>query len=208
MYCTCNLSNPCFQRAFNGDMQTFGCQQTAPATVAQQPNGPTILKSCLTSANSHSCLPNILSQSQNQLHCSHLPHSNPSLHQSQNVTPWRYYCTCKTKCIYCTNTWWPTCPRLQASQSTANCFTQQQQQSLPSMNKENILNMSNGNCDSPALSASPVPAPPPPQPSRVCTRCRFTVPDNHIGQSTPNYGNLSNSYTGKIAQFQAKWERV
>lgn len=172
------------------------CQQLPHQIgIVSQPNGSTILKSCLTSANSHSCLPNILSQSQNQLHCNHLPHSNPSLHQfnsmnSQNVTPWRYSCTCKTKCIFCTNTWWPTCPRLSAAQSTTNCFNP--------TNKENMLNMSNGNCDSPDLPGSPIP--PPPQPVRNCARnCRFAIADNnhlHTGQSATNYGNLSNSYTG------------
>ncbi|XP_031633753.1 uncharacterized protein LOC116347331 [Contarinia nasturtii] len=56
--------------------------------------------------------------------------------------------------------------------------------------------MSNGNC-SPAMSASPVPAAPPQPPQRTCSRCRFTVVDNHTGQSSaPNYGNANNSYTG------------
>lgn len=54
--------------------------------------------------------------------------------------------------------------------------------------------MSNGNCSSPAMSDSPVPAPPP-QPRNCLRSCRFANNDSHL-QQTPNYGNLSNSYTG------------
>lgn len=151
---------------------------------------------------------------QNQLHCSQLPqHSH-----SQNVTPWRYYCSCKTKCFRCSSFWWPTCPRLSASQSTNNChftsnFLKQQQATAPhpkpihqshqSLIQENLYRMSNGNCSSPAMSASPVPAPPPPQP-RMCPRaCRFVTPDtNHLhSQQSANYSNPNNSYTGKWSLF-------
>lgn len=216
MYCTCDLNNQWFQRVPNQNMQTTPANCTE-STTAHQLNGPSILKSCLSS-NSHSYLPNILSTSQNHLHCpcSHLPQPQQQPH-SQNVTPWRYYCTCKNNCYYCYNSFWPTCPRLTHSQSKincypGNCFKQQQQpppplthrQSKQSLHKETMLNMSNGNCGSPTMSTSPVPAPPPQPLTRlnsasVCSRCRFAVPDNHThnSQTAANYGNLSSSYTGK-----------
>lgn len=197
MYCTCDLSNSWYQqqRYSNQNMPTAVCNHSGSAQQIQS-NGPAILKSCLGSTTSHSCLPNVLSQSQNHLHCSatQLPPQQP---HSQNVTPWRYYCSCKTKCVFCSNSWWPTCPRrLTASQSTSNCYPGNT--STFFQTKENQLNMSNGNC-SPAMSASPVPVPPQP-PHRVCTRCRFTVVDNHASQASQpatNYGNANNSYTGK-----------
>lgn len=193
MYCTCNLNNQWFQRLSEQNMPTAAnCNHSGSAQQIQS-NGPAILKSCLASTTSHSCLPNVLSQSQNHLHCSasQLPPQQP---HSQNVTPWRYYCTCNTKCIFCSNSsWWPTCPRLTASQSTSNCHPGNTSTIFKA--KENQLNMSNGNC-SPAMSGSPVPAPPPQPPQRTCTRCRFTIADNHTGQPTPNYGNANNTYTG------------
>lgn len=194
MYCTCNVNDPWFQqRLSNQNMSTAACAHTASAQNTQT-NGPAILKSCLSSTTSHSCLPNVLSQSQNHLHCSSATQLARPL--SQNVTPWRYYnCSCKTKCIFCSNSWWPTCPRLTASQSTSNCHPGTNTSTFFNQTKENQLNMSNGNC-SPALSASPVPAPPQP-PQRICTRCRFAIVDNHTGQPTPNYGNTNNSYTGE-----------
>lgn len=194
MYCTCDLSNSWYQqqRHSNQNMSTAAaaCNHTG-STHAIQSNGPAILKSCLGSTTSHSCLPNVLSQSQNHLHCNSVSQL-PQPH-SQNVTPWRYYCSCKVKCIFCSNSWWPTCPRLTGSQSTSNC--QPGNTSALFQTKENQLNMSNGNC-SPAMSASPVPAPPQP-PQRTCSRCRFTIADNHTGQPAQNYGNANNSYTGR-----------
>lgn len=191
MYCTCNLNSQWFQRLSEQNMSTAACNHSG--SVQQiQPNGPAILKSCLASTTSHSCLPNVLSQSQNHLQysASQLPPQQP---HSQNVTPWRYYCTCNTKCIFCSNSsWWPTCPRLTASQSTSNCHPGNTSTFFKT--KENQLNMANGNC-SPAMSASPVPAPPQP-PQRTCTRCRFTIPDNHTNQPAPSYGNANNTYNG------------
>lgn len=176
-----------------------------------QSNGPAILKSCLGSATSHSCLPNILTHSQNHLQCLSATQL-PQHPHSQNVTPWRYNttCSCKPKCIFCTNSsWWPNCPRLTGSQSVSNyhpATAAAVAAAAAALNtsaifqaKENPLTMSNGNC-SPTMSESPVPAPPPPQPpQRTCSRCRFTIPaDNHAGQPTPpNYGNANNSYTGE-----------
>lgn len=205
MYCTCNVNDPWFQQHLsNQNMSTAACAHSGSAHQIQS-NGPAILKSCLGSTTSHSCLPNVLSQSQNQLHCSQLP-QHP---HSQNVTPWRYYnCSCKNKCIFCSNSWWPTCPRLTASQSKSNCHpntttttnSATANTSTFFQAKENQLNMSNGNC-SPTMSASPVPAPPQP-PQRVCTRCRFTIADNHTGQPAPNYGNANNSYTGEYTHVE------
>lgn len=199
MYCTCSLNNQWFQhRHSNQNMSTAGCNHSGSQQQIQS-NGPAILKSCLGSTTSHSCLPNILSQSQNHLHCTsanQLPQQQQQQQpHSQNVTPWRYYCTCKNQCIFCSNSWWPTCPRLTASQSTSNCYpTTQGNTSTFFKTKENQLNMSNGNC-SPAMSASPVPpAPPQPPPQRTCSRCRFTIADN---QPATSYGNANNSYTGK-----------
>lgn len=131
---------------------------------------------------------------------------------SQNATPWRYYCSCKNKCFRCSSFWWPTCPRLSASQSTNNCylisnFYKQQHQSLA---QENISRMSNGNLSSPARSASPLPAPPPPQ-ARVCSlSCRLITPDtNHSQQQqTPIFENACNPYTGKSQVFFCRAKHV
>lgn len=209
MYCTCNLNDSWFQqRHSNQNMSTAVCSHGGSAQQIQS-NGPAILKSCLGSTTSHSCLPNILTHSQNHLHCSSATQL-PQQPHSQNVTPWRYYttCSCKPKCIFCTNAWWPTCPRLTGSQPVSNCHPAASAAATAAaaaintstifQAKENQLNMSNGNC-SPTMSESPVPAPPPPQPSqRTCSRCRFAIVDNHAGQSTSqNYGNTSNSYTGE-----------
>lgn len=202
MYCTCDLNRSWFQlRHPNQNMSTAVCKHGGSEHQIQS-NEPVILGSI----TSHSCLPNILTHSQNHLHCSSASQL-PQQSHSQNVTPWRYYttCTCKPKCIFCTNSWWPTCPRLTGSQTVANCQPAVASAAVSAINtstifqaKENQLNMSNGNC-SPTMSESPVPAPPPPQPpQRVCTRCRFAIVDNHNSQPTaPNYGNASNSYAGK-----------
>lgn len=199
MYCTCNSNGSWLQkRHSNQNMSTAVCSHSGSAYQIQS-NGPAIFGTTTL----YSCLPKNLTYSQNHLHCSSASQL-PQQPQSQNVTPWRHYntCTCKPKCIFCTNSWWPTCPRLTGSQIVSNS---QPTTSAVAINtsivhqaKENQLNMSNGNC-SPILSESPVPAPPPPQPSqRICNRCRFAIVDNHNGQPTTlNYGNASNSYTGK-----------
>lgn len=211
MYCTCNLNDSWLQqRQSNQNMSTAVCTHGGSAQQIQS-NGPAILKSCLGSANSHSCLPSILTHSQNHLHCSSATQL-PQQPHSQNVTPWRYYtntntntatCSCKPKCVFCTNSWWPTCPRLTGSQPLFNHCHPVAAAAAAAINtstifqaKENQLNMSNGNC-SPTMSESPVPAPPPPQ--RICSRCRFAVADNHSNSqpAAPNYGNTSNSYTGE-----------
>lgn len=203
MYCTCNLNDSWSQqRHSNQNMSTAVCTHGGSAHQINSNGGP----AHLGSTASHSCLPSILTHSQNRFHCSSASQL-PQHPHSQNVTPWRYYttCTCKPKCIFCTNSWWPTCPRLTGTSQTAtNC---QPVTSVAAINastifqaKENPINMSNGNC-SPPMSDSPVPAPPPPQPpQRTCSRCRFAIVDNHNGQpAASNYGNANNSYSSKYS---------
>lgn len=203
MHCTCNLNDSWFQqRHSNQNMSTAVCSHGGSAYQIHS-NGPAILGT----TTSYSCLPKKFTHSQNHLHCSSASQL-PQQPQSQNVTPWRHYntCTCKPKCIFCTNSWWPTCPRLTGSQIVSNSQPATLAAAINTSTifhaKENQLNMSNGNC-SPILSESPVPAPPPPQPpQRICTRCRFAIVENHNGQPTAlNYGNNSNSYSGKNNYF-------
>lgn len=199
MHCICNSGGSWLQqRHSNQNMSTAVCSHGGSAYQIQS-NAPAILGT----TTSYSCLPNKFTHSQDHLHSSSASHLSQQL-KSQNMTPWRHYntCTCKPKCIFCTNSWWPTCPRLTGSQivpesQPATCAAATNTAAIFQV-KENQLNMSNGNC-SPILSESPVPAPPPPQPpQRTCTRCRFAIVDNHNDQPTAqNYGNASNSYSGE-----------
>lgn len=194
MYCTCNLNNQWAQR--------FPHQNTPTVAGCTELN---TIKNCVNS-NSNSCLPSILSQSNNtqNLQCQNLRQQQQHQQQShsQNVTPWRY-CTCKNRCYYCNNlSWWPTCPRLSSSQSSTNCLKnipnycqhyqqqqlqlQQQQQQQDQQQKLHQTpirgNMLGVSAASPTSSASPPPAPPPHPPSvsrtnsGVCSRCRFANP--------------------------------